>query len=328
MRHPPINLAFLGCGGIAHAHGRTLQRFRSTVRCYYASRDPIKAAAATRELDGAGSFESYAAALVDERINTVFITTPPDSHLKLTLAALEHGKNVIVEKPAFLRAADYAVVQAAEERSGRRVLVAENYCYKPLARTLHSIIDSGVLGDLRFIHINAAKYQQTKDWREDRALAGGGALFEGGVHWIDLLANVGLRIEAIHGFRPGDWGTLERSMLVVAEYEQGAVGTLTHSWEIPSLLRGLRLSHMYGTRGSVHFESNGVFVLLTGRRLRLLLPGLRDISGHLGMFRDFIASLQTGADPVMSLERARRDLELIEMAYHNVLAPPELERVP
>jgi predicted dehydrogenase len=328
MSHPPVNLAFLGCGGITRTHSHTLRSFRSAVHCFYASRDPARAAAMARRFGGTGSFGSYAAALVNDRIDAVLVATPPDSHLELTLAALHHGKNVIVEKPAFLRAADFALVRAAEVRSGRRVLVAENYCYKPLACTLRRIVGSGLLGEVRFVELNAAKHQSPGGWRSNPIAAGGGALFEGGIHWIDLLANLGLRIEAVHGFRPGDWRTQERSMLVVAEYEEGAIGTLMHSWEIPSPLRGLRFSHIYGTRGSVSFESNGLFVLITGPKRRLLFPGLRDINGYQAMFRDFVAALQAGTEPVMSLARAQRDLELIEAAYKNVTAHPELEAVP
>ena len=40
-------------------------------------------------------------------------------------------------------------------------------------------------------------------------------------------------------------------MLVVVQYEQGAVGTLHHAWDTASLLRGLRLSRIDGTHGSV-----------------------------------------------------------------------------
>jgi predicted dehydrogenase len=265
---------------------------------------------------------------VDDRIDTVLVATPPGSHLELTLAALQHGKNVIVEKPAFLRAADCALVRTAEARSGRQVLVAENYCYKPLASALRRIIGSGALGEIRFVELNAAKYQSTGGWRGDINETGWGALFEGGVHWVDLLANLGLRIEAVHGFRPGDWRAQERSMLMVAEYEEGAVGTLTHSWEIPSPLRGLRFSHIYGTRGSVTFESNGLFAVVSGTSPRLLIPGIRDISGYRGMFRDFISALQVGSQPMMSLARAQRGLELIEAAYRNVSTHPELETVP
>jgi predicted dehydrogenase len=117
-------------------------------------------------------------------------------------------------------------------------------------------------------------------------------------------------------------------MLLVVEYAEGAVGTLTHSWEVPSLLRGLRMSHIYGTRGSVAFESNGLFVAVTGRGARIILPGLRDIGGYRAMFRDFLGVLRTGRDPLMSLARAQRSLELIESAYRNAPPTPLLETIP
>jgi UDP-N-acetylglucosamine 3-dehydrogenase len=324
MSRPILNLAFLGCGEITRIHGRTLRGFRSEVRSFYASRDGRRAAALAELYCGEGAFDSYAAALVDDRVDAVLIATPPHSHLDLTLSALERGKDVIVEKPAFLCAADFAVVRAAQARSGRRVLVAENYCYKPLARVLHEIVTSATLGEIRFVHLNAVKCQRAGGWRADPMVSGGGALFEGGIHWIDLLANLGLHIEAVHGFRPGDWQGIERSMLLVVEYEEGAIGTLAHSWEVPSPLRGLRMSHIYGTHGSIAFESNGLFVLVTGKRRRLIVPGLRDIGGYHAMFRDFLDALRTGGEPLMTLERAQRGLELIEAGYRN--APPTSPR--
>ena len=328
MSHPLVNLAFLGCGEITRRHSRTLRSFRDEVRCFYASRDGSRAAAFARDCGGEGSFHSYGAALADGRIDTVLVATPPALHLDLTLSALEQGKNVIVEKPAFPRAADFTAVRAAQMRSGRRVLVAENYCYKPLARALRSIVTSGALGEIRFVHLDAAKRQRSAGWRADAAVSCGGALLEGGVHWVDLLANLGLRVETVRGFRPGDWRGLEQSMLLVLEFEEGAVGTLAHSWEVPSPLRGLRMSHIYGTRGSVAFESNGLFVAVTGRRPRLILPGLRDIGGYRAMFRDFLHTLRTGAEPRMTLERARRSVELIEAAYQNAPPTASLEMVP
>ncbi len=118
------------------------------------------------------------------------------------------------------------------------VLVAENYAYKPLAKVLQDVIGSGEIGDVRFVLLNALKYRRASDWRDDAELAGGGALFEGGVHWIDLLANLGLTVESVQGYWPGDQRGDERSMAVVAQYEEGGVGVLLHSWETPSLLRG------------------------------------------------------------------------------------------
>jgi predicted dehydrogenase len=315
MSPPPVSLAFLGCGAATRTHSGVLSRFGAEVRRYYASRDRKAAETYNRKYKGAGAFGSYAEAMADERVQAVVVATPPDSHLELTLAAFVAGKHVVVEKPAFLRAADFDPVRAAEARSGRRLMVAENYCYKPIARVLRELIESGALGEVRFFHLVAVKSQRRAGWRDDPAIAGGGALFEGGVHWIDLLANSGLDVESARGFRPDRGTGPERSMLVVVRFRQGGVGTLAHSWEVPSPLHGLRASRIYGTKGSAAFESNGILAMVTGARRRVMFPGLRDINGNRAMWTDFLDVIRTGREPVMTAARAQRGLELIETAY-------------
>jgi hypothetical protein len=103
-------------------------------------------------------------------------------------------------------------------------------------------------------------------------------------------------------------------MLVTVEYREGAVGTLAHSWETPGRMRGLQLSRIAGTRGSLTFESNGIAVhehAPGGRGWRV--PGLRDIEGYRAMFTDFFRALRTAGEPRMTLTRAIRDLQLVEM---------------
>ncbi|HEU5041993.1 MAG TPA: Gfo/Idh/MocA family oxidoreductase [Gemmatimonadales bacterium] len=326
MSPPTINLAFLGCGNITRGHSKTLRGFPALNR-WYASRDLKLAEDYTRRFGGAGAFGSYAAALGDERVDTVMVATPPDSHLDLTVEALERGKHVIVEKPAFHRSADFETVRAAERRSGKRAFVAENYAYKPLAPVLQEIVRSGALGEIRLVHLVAVKRQRLFGWREDETVTGGGALFEGGVHWVDLFANLGLTVESVRGFRPGPHRGPERSMVVVAKYHEGAVGTLYHSWEIASPLRGLRISRIFGTEGAVTFESNGLIVMVTGRKPRLVFPGIRDISGYAGMFRDFFEAIRTGREPVMTLARAQRGLEIVETAYGTAAGTHSLEEI-
>ncbi len=307
-----VALAFLGCGKITRSHSRTLARVAPAVPRYFASRDAARAGQYARELGGAGAFGSYAEALDSDLVTVVMVCTPPDSHLEWTLAALAAGKDVIVEKPAFHHSRDVDAVEAAMRASGRRVFVAENYFYKPLRRAVAEVIASGDLGEVRFVHLNAMKRQVNTDWRADPAVAGGGALFEGGIHWINFMANIGLTLTEVHGYRPGPPEGQERTTLVVGRYAEGAVATLHHSWEVPSLLQGLRLSRLTGTLGSATFESNGLVLFLRARRVRLRFPGFRDIKGMGAMFTDFVQALRTGREPAMTLAMARRDLELLE----------------
>ena len=322
----PINLVFLGCGLITGFHSRWLARHRRDVHCFYASRDMAKARACHQHYHGGGFFDGYDTALCDPRIEVAVVATPPSTHLDLTLRALQAGKNVIVEKPAFLTSSDFDVIRRVQAETGRRVFVAENYFYKPLTMRLREIVASGMLGEILFVYINAMKYQRTENWRDDARLAGGGALFEGGVHWINLLANLGLTISSVHGMRVGPPQALERTMLVGVRYAEGAAGLLAHSWETPAPFRVLRLSKIYGRQGSVTFESNGLMVLVNSRRKQLIFPSLTDVTGHRAMWQDFIYCLRSGAEPRMTLQLAQRDLALIEAVYRSADQPLPMSR--
>jgi UDP-N-acetylglucosamine 3-dehydrogenase len=312
---PPLGIAFLGCGAVTEAHTRTLHAIGADVRLYYASRERSRATELNARCNGSGAFGGYDAALADPQVDVVLIATPPAFHLEWTLRALAAGKHVIVEKPPFPRADDFTVVEAAARRASRQVMVAENYFYKPVLRVLRSMLRDGTIGEPRFLDIKALKTQRTQNWRDDAELAQGGALYEGGIHWIDFIANLGLDLISIHGFRPGTATGLDREMLIVARYAEGAVAALFFSWNTPSLLKGVRLSRLYGTEGSITFESNGLFVLSLGKRAGLRFPGLRDLTGTRAMFRDFLGALGEGRAPEFSLARARHDLELVEAAY-------------
>ena len=188
---------------------------------------------------------------------------------------------------------------------------------------LKQAITSGDLGDVLVLQITALKGQPTSNWRDDTRLAGGGALFEGGIHWMSLLANIGLtpgRVRAALPRSPELHGTLcgERSVVVTIEYAEGAVATLAYSWDLPSLVNGVRLSHVYGTRGTLRFETNGLFALQTGRRPRPIFPGLADLAGYRAMMTDFIAAIDLNRPPQYTLALARRDLQLIEDAYASI----------
>jgi predicted dehydrogenase len=195
------------------------------------------------------------------------------------------------------------------------VLVAENYFYKPLAVALRRMVARADLGDLRVIYLNAVKRQPTGNWRDDEALSGRGALFEGGIHWISLLASLGLAVTRVRAARAGSRSGLDRSVIVTIEYAEGAVATLAYSWELPGVPNGVRWSACYGTAGALHFETNGLVALQTGRRRRVLVPGLVDLLGYRAMLADFFEAIRHNRPPAYTLAAAERDLRLVEDAY-------------
>jgi predicted dehydrogenase len=319
-----LRLAFLGCGFITRVHSRHVARLGGRIVCSYASRDAAKAAEYCRTHRGARSFGDYAEAIADPSIDAVVIAVPPKFHLELALRALEAGKHVLVEKPAFLTMADYRTVLEARDRAGRVVLVGENDHYKPLAVTLRRLLAGDIIGDMVFAHFTtlARRFKRADDWRNDESMAGGDAFFEEGIHWLHVAGSLGPKIvpESVRGYRPpaATDGPDKRakSMMVAFQYDNGAVGALYYSREVPSLLKGLRVSKLFGRKGIITFESNGAFLLARGAGLpRIMFPGFRDIRGYQAMYRDFYRSVREGVQPEMSLERAMEDQALMERVY-------------
>ena len=322
-----VRIAFLGCGFITRVHSRHLKALGGIIEPSYASRDGAKAAAFCARYGGACSYSDYAAALADPKVDAVVVAVPPYLHLDLTLQALAAGKHVLVEKPAFPTTEGYRAALDARNRARRVVLIGENDHYKPLAVRLRTLLAEGVIGELVFAHFAtiARRLKTADDWRNDETLAGGDAFFEEGIHWLHLAGSLGPRIVNAHGYRPTPSregpDRRAKSMMVAFEYDTGAVGSLYYSREVPSLLRGLRLSKLFGRKGVISFESNGSIMVVRGNGVpRLTFPGFRDIRGYRAMYRDFHRAILTGGAPEMSLERAMDDQRLMDQIYAS-LAP-------
>ncbi len=324
----PLRVAFIGCGFITGVHSRNLRALGAEVVAAYASRDKAKADRYCSSFGGAGSYGDYTAAIEDPAIDAVVIAVPPKWHLDLTLQALSAGKHVLVEKPAFLSLDDYQRVLAARTAAGRVVLVGENDHYKPLAVVLRRLLAEGVIGEMVFAHFTTLvlRLKTAEDWRNDESLSGGDAFFEEGIHWLHLAGSLGPTIVKAHGYRPPVSRTgpdrRAKSLMVAFQYDNDAVGSLYYSREVPSLLRGARLSKLFGRDGIITFESNGAFVLARGKGWpRVILPGLRDIRGYQAMYRDWLSAIRDDRAPEMSLERAMEDHRLMDQIYASLDRP-------
>jgi len=318
-----LRLTFLGCGFITRVHSRNLRRLgRTDIVASYASRDRAKAEAYRRRYGGIGSYGDYESAIADPNVDAVLVAVPPAHHLDLTLRALDAGKHVIVEKPAFPSMPDFEAAVAARDRAKRVVLVGENDHYKPLAVELRRLLAEGLIGDMVFAHYVtiARRLKTADDWRNDERMAGGDAFFEEGIHWLHFAGSLGPRIVRIAGFRPDPARTgadrRAKSMMVAFQYDNSAAGALYYSREIPSLWRGMRQSRIFGRNGIITFESNGLFIVARGSFVpRFVWPGITDFRGYRAMYRDFLRAVRTGAAPEMSLERAMEDQRLMDQVY-------------
>lgn len=318
----PVRLCIVGCGAIAARHSRIARSLGGSLRLSFASRSLDKAKEYQRRFGGVGAYGSYEEACAAPEVDAVLFCTPHAFRVDEVRLAAGHGKPILLEKPVARSLAELSAIEAAVARAGVRCMVAENYHFKPLLRTLRSALDAGEIGDPLFVELNKTGTGRGTGWRMDAGMMGGGALLEGGVHWVNLLMNLGGPGRAVIAARPGSSeaprAPFEDNLSLFVEFGSGAVGKLLHSWNTRNRIGGLHRSAIYGTRGNILFESNGLWVLLAGKHKRLRIPGFVDLMGFRAMLREFVAVVREGRVPAMSLAVARRDLEVVFAAYRSL----------
>jgi predicted dehydrogenase len=138
---------------------------------------------------GAKAFSDWGELLAEPEVEAVIIATLHDSLAEITLAAVNAGKHVLVEKPAGRVPAEIdPVIEAATARAVK-VHVGFNHRYHRSIRKAKEIVDSGTIGDLMFLRArygHGGRIGYDREWRSRPELSGGGELIDQGPHLIDL----------------------------------------------------------------------------------------------------------------------------------------------
>ncbi len=111
--------------------------------------------ARAREMLGEGVpvFADLEEALAAVAADAALIASPSEHHAAQTVRCLEAGLAVMVEKPLARDVAEGLSVVAAAARTGRPVMVAENYRFFPAERTLKKLLGEGMLGRIDYVDL-------------------------------------------------------------------------------------------------------------------------------------------------------------------------------
>jgi predicted dehydrogenase len=179
-------VAIVGCGLIGQKRARALGGAR-LVLCVDRHLDRAEAAATVAP--GASAYTRWQDAIAHPEVDLVVVSTSNEVLVPIAQAAVEHGKQVLVEKPAARSVRELDRLIAAAESHRAVVRVGFNHRFHPALVKAREIVDSGALGDLMFVRArygHGARVGYEKEWRGDPLRSGGGELIDQGIHVIDL----------------------------------------------------------------------------------------------------------------------------------------------
>ncbi|MBW7888109.1 MAG: Gfo/Idh/MocA family oxidoreductase [Bacteroidetes bacterium] len=186
-------------------------------------------------------------------IDAVFIASANSQHYSETLAAAEAGKHVLVEKPMAMNAVEAKGMIETCKTAKVKLMTGHMLRFSPLLLRMKELAAAGEIGDI--ISARAEFYYDARNskrqWLRDMSVAGGGPLFDIGIHCLDslrfVLDDTVKKVKSISRPKPTKQN-IELSNMTLLEFRKGTIGTIYTSFETSLRQTFIELA---GTNGSL-----------------------------------------------------------------------------
>jgi predicted dehydrogenase len=320
-----LRVGIVGCGLIGRKRAAALAGAR-LVAC--ADVDGSRVETLARAHPGAAAAASWQDLVARDDVDLVVVATTNDALADVSVAAVEAGKHVLVEKPAGRTVAEIDRIAAAARRHGKLVRVGFNHRYHPALQEARQIVDAGTIGPLMFIRArygHGGRVGYEREWRADATRSGGGELIDQGVHLIDLSSwFLGPFADVDGSAHTYFWNmAVDDNAFLRLTSPAGQVAFLHVScteW------KNLFSFEIYGRSGKLHVEglggSYGIERLAHYQMRPEMGPPDTVIHEYPGADRsfelelaEFLEDLRLGREPAAGLDAARAALEIVETVY-------------
>lgn len=183
----PTRIAIIGTGGISQQHMQAYENNADAEIYAICDVNGDRAAQAAKKYNARKVYTSYREVLEDAEVDAVSICTWNNTHAEISIAAIEAGKHVLVEKPLCRTVSEALQVQEAVRKSGLILQVGYVRRYDPNVMLLREFADNGEFGQLYYAKASSIRrLGNPGGWFADIERSGGGPLIDLGVHVIDL----------------------------------------------------------------------------------------------------------------------------------------------
>jgi len=328
-----LNFGIIGCGRISSRHTQSIANLPGARLVAAADVIETRAQRVAQENNGVMTYTDYHHLLDRDDIDVVTICTPSGLHAQMTIAALQAGKHVIVEKPMALSLKDADRMIAVSKSVKKRLCVILQNRYNPPMQALRRVIDEGQLGRLLLGNATVRWYRPQSyyedEWHGTLAMDGG-ALMNQSIHHIDALQWFLGDVESVFAFTATQAHQMEAEDTGIAaiRFCNGALGSVEGSTiTYPRNIEGSIA--LFGERGSVKVGGTAlnrrVFWKIAGEleneseiltQERVDPPSVYGYS-HQTVIKDMLAAVLDDRDPKTNGIEARKSVALVLAMYES-----------
>ena len=260
----PIKLGMIGFGMIASsAHFPAYLSFPNKVRVKGVCDKDYSLVEDASQRYGVKAYADYDELIQNSEIDAVDICLPPKLHASVALKAIKAGKHVFVEKPFTLDPSHAKEVITAARDNHVKLMVGHNMRFLPALSLAKRLIDSGVVGRICLVRASCVgneveRLSNSAQWMTMTSEAGGGVIFDTGIHSFDLFRWLGGAVSSVFSSTTNILenlsGKIEDNAVGAIRYANGAVGTF--SFSNTTACPWIQQLEVYGTKGAVQVDTS------------------------------------------------------------------------
>ncbi len=186
-----VRVAVVGCGNIANAaHIPNYAKNPNVELKYFCDILPERAEAAVEKYGCGTACKDYREFLNDPDLDAVSVCTHNDFHAPISIDFLRAGKDVLCEKPAARILSEALEMQRAARETGQLLSIGVVNRFGDAVNRVKDMIAAGKLGEVYHVYASFRAHRSIPGIGGDfttKAVSGGGALIDWGVHYLDLI---------------------------------------------------------------------------------------------------------------------------------------------
>jgi predicted dehydrogenase len=326
-----IRIAFAGTGYITKIHARAAGKLAGVELAAVVNHRPESMVAFAAQFDIARQYATVDEMLASGGVDALIVSTPNYLHAPQTIAALEAGVHVMVEKPMAMNAAQAGKMVAAGRRSGAQLMVAHCWRFDQEVRWVRDQVAAGRIGQVVRtkgcgVHVNWGP----GGWFTQKRLAGGGAVADMGIHAIDTARFLMGDPQPVSVY--ARIGTYYRELdvddtgLIVINWDNGVVSIIEAGWWQPYADGPTASTQLYGSKGTAFLFPTALLAVhdvdsKQVERVESGFPAVRESHYPQAMYDAqmacFVDCIRANRTPVPGGAEGWSNMQIVDAAYES-----------